>query len=232
MSGQMSEQDARSQPDSRRSSGSHRAPAPAAACHTDSADDSSTLTTRCLLQYCAQYPQHKHYVCSVLRKDGYNLELLQGTPFCGDRQCVQAAVASCGAALQFAAPQLKSDRQIVLAAVENDPFALAFGSDELRSDAGVVLSALQKDPAALALADHDSLGRDAEFMLAAIKLDATAATYAAPALLASAEFRAAAMAANKFAAHWFVSTEHFHGLQDPAVQHEFASQHGVVPEQS
>jgi hypothetical protein len=30
------------------------------------------------------------------------------------------------------------------------------------------------------------------------------------------------VAANPCALHWFVDSEHFHGLQDPAVQQEFA----------
>jgi hypothetical protein len=194
------------------------AAAAAAAAGTPAGD--ATLTTRCLLEYCAQYPQHKQFVKNVLLKDGSNLEHLAGSPFAADKDCVIAAVSNCGAALQFAAPQLRSDRDVVLHAVQNDPFSLGFASQTLRADPGVVLAALRLDPAALALADS-RLFSSAAFMLAAIKLDATAATYAAPELLSDPYFRAAAKAANSVVGHWFVNTEHFPGLQDPAVQQEF-----------
>jgi hypothetical protein len=191
-------------------------------------DSSHSLTTRCLLQYCAQWPQHKTWVQQTLAADGSNLELLAGTPFTADRDCVKAAVRSCGSALQFAGPRLRADRDVVLAAVAADPFALAFAAEGLRADAGVVLSALRRDPAALALADA-RLFADAEFMLKAIKLDATATTYAAPTLLGDPEFRSAAKAANSVVGSWFASTEHFPGLQQPEVQQEFHS--GQPPKQ-
>lgn len=180
----------------------------------------ATLTTRCLLEYCAQYPQHKQFVKDVLQKDGFNLEHLAGTPFAADKDCVLAAVSNCGASLQFAAPQLRSDHDVVIQAVQSDPFSLGFACQTLKADAGVVLAALRRDPAALALADSRLFSSD-DFMLAAIKLDATAATYAAPKLLSDPNFRAAAKAANSVVGHWFVNTEHFPGLQDPAVQQEF-----------
>lgn len=186
-------------------------------------NSSNSLTTRCLLQYCAQWPQHKAWVQQTLATDGSNLELLAGTPFGADKDCVKAAVRSCGSALQFAAPRLRADRDVVLAAVAADPFAIAFAAEALRADAGVVLAALRRDPAALALADA-RLFADADFMLTAIKLDATATTYAAPALLGDATFRDAAKAANSVVSSWFASTEHFPGLQQPEVQQEFSGQ--------
>lgn len=191
----------------------------AAPASTSTAKDDATLTTRCLLQYCAQWPQHRDWVKGVLAQDGFNLEYV-GAPFRSDKEIVSAAVSSCGAALQFAAQQLKSDRDVVTKAVQSDPFALGFASDSLRADAGVVLAALRRDPAALALADA-KLFACADFMLAAIKLDATAATYATSALLADPEFRLKAKAANSFVLSWFANTEHFPGLQDPAGQQEF-----------
>jgi hypothetical protein len=190
--------------------------------HPTSSADDDTLSTKCLLQYCAQWPQHRHWVKQVLLKDGFDLEYLVNTPFCADKELVLAAVSSCGAAFQFAAPALRGDRDVVLRAVQTDPFALAF-TGALRADAGIVLAALQRDPAAVALADARLLC-DAGFMLDAIKLDATAATYAAPALLADESFRAAAKAANPYCENWFVNTEHFPGLDNPVVQQEFQQQ--------
>lgn len=69
----------------------------------------------------------------------------------------------------------------------------------------------------LPLADP-ALMADAEFMLAATRLDATAASYAAPALLRSPRWRAAAVAANDAAAHWFVSVSSSLDPQFPCLQ--------------
>lgn len=70
----------------------------------------------------------------------------------------------------------------------------------------------------LPLADP-ALMADAEFMLAATRLEATAASYAAPQLLRDPRWRAAAVAANDAAAHYFVSSSlhpQFPSLQDAA----------------
>lgn len=182
--------------------------------------DDDTLTTRCLLQYCAQWPHHRSWVHSVLSNNGFSLEYLEGTHFAADKELVLAAVTHCGAALQFACEDLKADMDVVLAAVKNDPFSLGFACEGLRGDSAVVLAALRRDPAALAMADP-RLFHSAEFMLAAIALDATAVTYAAPELLSDPAFRAAAKVANSFVGHFWVKTPHFPALTDPAVQAEF-----------
>jgi hypothetical protein len=135
-----------------------------ASASADDSDSMMTLTTPCLLRYVAQYPQHVPFVQAALRVDGYALEHLAGSAFAADRACVLAAVASCGGALQFAAPALRSDPEVLAAAIASDPFALAHAASSLRAEPGLVLAAVERDPATLALADG-RLFADAAFML-------------------------------------------------------------------
>ena len=65
------------------------------------------------------------------------------------------AVSKDGAALEYAAEELKADREIVMTAVSEDGWALEFVAEALRGDREIVMTAVSENGSALEYATKD-----------------------------------------------------------------------------
>ena len=125
----------------------------------------------------------KEVVLAAVKSYGKSLEYASDS-LKSDKEVVLVAVKSYGKALEFAGVSMKSDKEIVLAAVRSEGEALKYVDDLLKSDKEIILAALKSYGWKLSYSNlfkyttDESLLKDRNFILEAIKLNPHILKYA------------------------------------------------------